>query len=46
MAHAFARVEPYGLFVIVALLALGVLDNIMDPLLRFGEWALQTLIGL
>jgi len=45
-AQALSRVEPYGLFVIVALLALGVLDNIMDPLLRFGEWALQTLIGL
>jgi Zn-dependent protease len=46
MAHAFSRIEPYGLFVIVGLLALGVLDNVMDPLLRFGEWALQTLIGV
>ena len=45
-AHAFARIEPYGLFIIVGLLALGVLDNVMGPLLRFGEWALQALMGL
>jgi Zn-dependent protease len=45
-AHAYARIEPYGLFIIVGLLAFGVLDNLMDPLLRFGEWALQALIGL
>ena len=46
VAHAFSRIEPYGLFVIVGLLALGVLDNLMDPLLRFGEWALQALLGV
>jgi Zn-dependent protease len=45
-AHAFAKLEPFGLFLIVGLLAFGVLDNAMAPLLRFGEWALQSLISL
>jgi Zn-dependent protease len=45
-AHAYARIEPYGLFIIVGLLAFGVLDDLMDPLLGFGEWVLQALIGL
>lgn len=45
-AHWFAKLEPYGLFVIVGLLAFGVLDNVMGPLLRFGEWALQSLVAL
>jgi Zn-dependent protease len=45
-AHAFAKLEPFGLFLIVGLLAFGVLDNVMAPLLRFGEWALQSLISL
>ena len=45
-AHAFARLEPFGLFIVVGLLAFGVLDNVMGPLLRFGEWSLQALLGL
>jgi len=45
-AHAFAKLEPFGLFLIVGLLAFGVLDNVMGPLLRFGEWALQSLVQL
>ena len=45
-AHAFAKLEPFGLFLIVGLLAFGVLDNVMRPLLRFGEWALQSLVQL
>ena len=44
-AQAYARIEPYGLFIIVGLLAFGLLDNVMGPLLQFGEWALQALIG-
>jgi Zn-dependent protease len=45
-AHAFARIEPYGLFIVVGLLVLGVLDNVMAPLLSAGEWALQALLQL
>jgi hypothetical protein len=44
-ARAYARIEPYGLFVIVALLAFGVLDNVMRPVLRAGEWLLRALLG-
>ncbi|HET9668347.1 MAG TPA: site-2 protease family protein [Casimicrobiaceae bacterium] len=44
-ARAYARLEPYGLFVIVALLALGVLDDAMRPLLRAADWLLQALLG-
>jgi Zn-dependent protease len=46
LAHAYSRVEPYGLFIIVALLALGLLDNLMQPLLHLGEWLLQAVIRL
>jgi Zn-dependent protease len=45
-AHAFARIEPYGLFIVVGLLVSGLLDDVMGPLLRVGEWALHALIGL
>src|SRR5882672_1954018 len=31
-ARVFARLEPYGFFIIIALLAFGVLDNVMGPL--------------
>jgi Zn-dependent protease len=44
-ARAYARIEPYGLFVIVALLAFGVLDRAMRPVLRAGEWLLRALLG-
>ena len=40
-----ARIEPYGLFVIVALLAFGVLDDAMRPILRAGQWLLGKLLG-
>lgn len=45
-ARVFARLEPFGLFVIIALLALGLLDDVMEPIVRFGEWLLHTLLGL
>ena len=45
-AHAFARIEPFGLFIVMGLLRFGLLDNVMGPLLRFGEWSLQALVGL
>ena len=45
-AHAWSRLEPYGLFIILGLLAVGLLDNLMAPLLRLGRWLLQALLGL
>jgi Zn-dependent protease len=45
-ARAWSRLEPYGLFVVLGLLALGLLDAAMRPFLRFGQWLLQTLLGI
>jgi len=28
------------------LLAFGLLDDVMEPILRFGEWLLHKLLGL
>jgi Zn-dependent protease len=45
-ARARARLEPYGLFIVVGLLVAGVLDDLMHPLLRAAQWLLQALLGL
>jgi Zn-dependent protease len=45
-ARVWSRLEPYGLFIIIGLLAFGVLDDLMGPFLRIAEWLLQTLLGL
>jgi Zn-dependent protease len=45
-ARAWARIEPYGLFVIIGMLAFGLLDDVMKPFLGFAEWSLHTLLGL
>ena len=44
-ANGFARLEPYGLFVILALLATGVLDNLMRPLIRGAQALIAAMIG-
>ncbi|MGE5130893.1 MAG: site-2 protease family protein [Sphingomonadaceae bacterium] len=45
-SRAWARIEPYGLFIILGLLAFGLLDDLMRPLLRLAEWLLHTLLDL
>src|SRR6185437_9427263 len=45
-ARAWSRIEPFGLFVIIGLLASGLLDDVMAPILRLAEWLLHTLLGL
>ena len=45
-SRAWARIEPYGLFIILGLLAFGLLDDVMGPLLRLAEWLLHTLLEL
>ncbi len=40
--YTLARLEPYGFFIIIMLLYLGVLD----PLISFFQWLIMTLIGL
>ena len=39
--YFLARLEPYGFFIIIGLLYLGVLD----PLINFFRWVIGTLIG-
>ena len=41
---AFARLEPYGLFVLLGLLLTGVLDDILRPLLMLARLALMALL--
>ena len=45
-AAALARMEPYGLFVIVLLLATGVLGRLMQPLMFGAERLIAALISL
>jgi Zn-dependent protease len=45
-ANALARVEPYGLFIILGLLALGRLDDLVRPLIRAGAGLIGWIIGL
>ena len=41
LAQRYARFEPYGFFVVIALLATGVLGTLMLPILGAGEYPLQ-----
>jgi Zn-dependent protease len=43
-ARVLASVEPYGLFVILALLATGLLDDLMRPLLAAGEFLIRVIV--
>ena len=46
LANGYARLEPYGFMVVVALLATGVLNVLMRPLLVAGQYAISALLGL
>ena len=45
-ADALARVEPFGLFIILALLATGLLDDLMRPLVRAAAALIARILGL
>jgi hypothetical protein len=40
--HFLTRLEPYGFFIIIGLLFLGILD----PLIGLFGWIIRTLIGV
>ncbi len=42
LQYAFSRLEPFGFFIIIGLLYLGVLD----PIIHFFRWIILALIGL
>ena len=46
LATPYSRLEPYGFFVVIILLATGILYDMMLPILRAGEFAIRLLLGL
>ena len=46
IASSYARLEPYGFVIVIALLATGILVDLMQPILRVAEIALGTILGL
>ncbi len=42
VASRYARIEPYGFIIIVALIVLGAFDIIVMPLVKFTLWLLGT----
>jgi len=45
-AQPLMRVEPYGFFILIVLLATGLLDGLMRPLVRAAAWLISQIVGL
>ncbi len=43
---AMSRVEPYGLFIILALIATGFLNVLMHPFLLAAQYLLGAIVGV
>ena len=46
LAYRYSRLEPYGFMVVILLLVTGVLNYLMLPIMRGGEYAIRWLLGL
>jgi Zn-dependent protease len=46
IASAYARLERYGFLLVIILLVTGVLNYLMEPLLRLGIYAVVSITGL
>jgi len=46
LAWQFARLEPYGMFILLALLFTGLLEAILGPLLGLFLMLIKSLLGL
>jgi Zn-dependent protease len=46
LALSYARLEPYGFMLIILLLATGVLNRLMDPIIRVAIYLVRQLVGL
>jgi Zn-dependent protease len=46
IAVPYSRLEPYGFFVVIILLATGILNDLMLPILRAGEYVIRALLGI
>ena len=45
LATPYSRIEPYGFFVVIILLATGLLYKMMLPILSGGEYLIRALLG-
>jgi Zn-dependent protease len=46
LAVPYSRLEPYGFFVVIILLATGILNQLMLPILHVGEYVIGAVLGL
>lgn len=46
LGHAISKIEPYGLFIMLALIFTGVLVTVLSPMVNFGQNLIFTLMGL
>ena len=46
MAYAFSRTEPYGMFILIALIVTGVFSKFMWPLVEMSMKSIYAIIGL
>jgi len=46
LAVPYSRMEPYGFFLVIILLATGILNQLMLPILGVGEYVIRALLGL
>src|SRR5881628_800612 len=46
LAIGYSRFEPYGFMIVILLLATGVLNVLMLPILRAGEYAIRLLLSI
>jgi Zn-dependent protease len=46
LAASYARLEPYGLMIVILLLATGILGDLMRPILSVAQYGLAAILGL
>lgn len=44
LAWQYGRIEPFGLLIVIALLATGVLGTLIAPLMSLGEWVVRLVL--
>jgi Zn-dependent protease len=44
LAWQFGRIEPFGLWIVIALLATGTLGTLIAPMMSLGEWVVRLVL--
>lgn len=44
LAWQYSRVEPFGLWIVIALLATGLLSTLIAPMMSLGEWVVRLVL--